>query len=78
LQPQLPQAVHVLDDSSATGLLLLQRLRDFRFASPIAVEYGLGDCTLIALRHEDPFSSVPSCGARMTICEEIQINAAKS
>jgi hypothetical protein len=73
LQPQLPQAVHVLDNSGATSLLVLERLVDFRFAPLIALKQSLCDLTLIRIRHNNPFTSL-----RITVFRETQINAAKS
>jgi hypothetical protein len=73
LQPQLPQAVHVLDNSGATRLLVLERLVDFRFAPLIALEQSLCDLTLIRIRHKNPFTSLI-----IAVLRETQINAAKS
>jgi hypothetical protein len=73
LQPQFPQAVHVLDNSGATSLLVLERLVDFRFAPLIALEQSLCDLTLIRIRLNNPFTSL-----RITVFRETQINAAKS
>jgi hypothetical protein len=72
LQAQLPQALHVGDDSGATRLLLLERLVAFSLAPLIALEHGLGDVTLMRSRHENPFPS-----GQNDSCVEVQINAGK-
>jgi hypothetical protein len=49
--------MHVLDGCSATSLLSLQRIVDFRFAPLIALEHAFCDLTLVRIRHKDPFPS---------------------
>ena len=81
-QPQCPQALHVLNSSFATRLLLPQCIIDFCFSPLIPIEYSFCDFKLLCSEDKKSFSrdkasDIQRCGDASDVVMKVTFSSLK-